>query len=58
MLALLNAISVEAQLTGPLNTCTVQMPFVSVIQGGDDDGYDERDPPPAAVNIPFPPPPA
>ncbi len=57
MLSLLQAIAVEAKLTGPPNVCTVQLPFVSVTDGGADDGYDEGDPPPAALPVPYPPPP-
>lgn len=59
MLALLNAIAVEEQLTGvPPDSCSVQSTAVSVVSGGLDDGYDEGDPPPNTVPIPYPPPPA
>lgn len=55
MVSLINAIAVEAQITGPPNACSVGVLSVSVTAGGADDGYDEGDPPPPAAPIPIPP---
>lgn len=57
MLALVNAISVEASITAAPDSCDVQTPFVSVAVGGIDDGYAGGDPPPAAAPVAYPPPP-
>jgi hypothetical protein len=54
MITLLNAISVEAKLTAPPNSCAVDNLSVSVTAGGVDDGYDEDDPPPPTNPISYP----
>jgi hypothetical protein len=54
MVSLLNAIAVEAELTSPPDSCSVDNLSVSVSAGGEDDGYDEGDPPPAAATIAYP----
>jgi hypothetical protein len=57
MVLLINSIAVEAQLSGPTNSCNLIDLGVSVLgPGGLDDGYDEGDPPPPAVVMPIPPP--
>ena len=54
MVALLNAISVEAKLTSPPDSCSLDNLSVSVSAGGADDGYDEDDPPPPAAVMAYP----
>lgn len=56
MKSLINAIAVEAQISGPPNACNLSVLAVSVFgPGGVDDGYNEGDPPPPAATMPIPP---
>lgn len=55
MKSLINSIAVEAQISGPPNSCSVSVLTVSVFgPGGMDDGYNEGDPPPPAGVMPIP----
>jgi lipoprotein-anchoring transpeptidase ErfK/SrfK len=55
MVSLINSVAVEAQLSGPPNSCNLGVLAVSVFgPGGVDDGYDEGDPPPPAAAMPIP----
>jgi len=55
MKSLINSIAVEAQISGPPNSCSVSVLTVSVFgPGGVDDGYNEGDPPPPAGVMPIP----
>ena len=56
MKSLINAIAVEARISGSPNSCNLSVLAVSVFgPGGVDDGYDEGDPPPPATPMPLPP---
>jgi hypothetical protein len=58
MLSLIDSIAIEAQLTGPPDSCSLSVLAVSVSgPGGVDDDYDEGDPPSPAAAVPIPPPP-
>ena len=55
MLSLINSIAVEAQISGPPQSCSIGVLDVSVSgPGGIDDGYSEGDPPPPTAVQPIP----